>query len=71
MRNGASLQWTTRQSSEAEAALKLVHLNAEKQSPKFERAAMRWLRRYLEEKEPTLRNFAGVVRELEQRVVEE
>jgi hypothetical protein len=30
---------------------------------------MQWLRRYLEEKEPTLKNFADVVRELEQRQV--
>jgi hypothetical protein len=70
MRNGASLQWTTRQSSEAEAALKLVHLNAEKQSLKYERAAMKWLRRYLDEGEPTLKSFAKVVRNLEQRQVE-
>jgi hypothetical protein len=28
---------------------------------------MKWLRRYLEEKKPTLQNFAKVVRELEQR----
>jgi hypothetical protein len=28
---------------------------------------MRWLRRYLDEKEPTLKNFAEVVRELERR----
>jgi hypothetical protein len=27
--------------------------------------AMKWLRRYLDEKEPTLKNFAKVVRELE------
>lgn len=32
-----------------EDALKLVHLYAEKQSPKYERAAMRWLERYLSE----------------------
>ena len=30
------------------------HLYAEKQPEKFERAAMKWLRRYLDEKEPTL-----------------
>ena len=29
-----------------EDALKLVYLYAAKESPKFERAAMRWLRRY-------------------------
>jgi hypothetical protein len=28
---------------------------------------MKWLRRYLEEKEPTLKRFAKVVRELKQR----
>jgi hypothetical protein len=28
---------------------------------------MKWLRRYLEEKEPTLKNFAEVVGELEAR----
>jgi hypothetical protein len=29
--------------------------------PKFERAALKWLRRYLDEKEPTLKDFARVV----------
>jgi hypothetical protein len=28
---------------------------------------MKWLRRYLDEKRPTLKDFAKVVRELEQR----
>ena len=32
-----------------ENALKLVCLYAEKEPPKFERAAMKWLRRYLQE----------------------
>jgi hypothetical protein len=51
-----------------EDALKLTHLYAEKEQwDKFERAALRWLRRYLDEKKPTLQNFAKVVRELEQR----
>jgi hypothetical protein len=45
----------------------LVHLYAEKESPKYERGAMRWLRRYLAEKEPTFKNFAKVVRSLEGR----
>ena len=54
-----------------EDALRLVHLYAEKQSPKFERAAMRWLERYLLERTPTLRNFAKVVRSLEQRGLDE
>ena len=53
-----------------EDALKLVYLYAEKESPKYERAAMKFLRRYLEEKEPTLRNFAKVVYELERRTIE-
>jgi len=51
-----------------EDALKLAHLYAEKEQwDKFERAAMRWLRRYLDENSPTLKNFAKVVRNLEQR----
>jgi len=33
---------------------------------KFERAAMKWLRRYLHEKEPTLQSLAKVIRSLEQ-----
>jgi uncharacterized protein YutE (UPF0331/DUF86 family) len=28
---------------------------------------MKWLRRYLDEKQPTLKNFAKVVRSLEER----
>jgi len=35
-----------------EGALQLVHLYAERGSPKYERAAMRWLERYLSEHEP-------------------
>jgi hypothetical protein len=50
-----------------EDALKLVHLYAEKESPKYEAAAMKWLRRYLDEKEPTLRNLAEMVRTLAAR----
>ena len=53
-----------------EDALKLVYLYADKESPKYERAAMKWLRRYLEEREPTLGNFAKVVRSLQQRRLE-
>jgi hypothetical protein len=33
-------------------ALQLVHLYAERGSPKYERAAMRWLERYLAESSP-------------------
>lgn len=54
-----------------EDALRLVHLYAEKESPKYERAAMKWLRRYLDERSPTLRNFAKVVHTLEQRQLDE
>jgi hypothetical protein len=50
-----------------EDALRLVHLYADKQSPKFERAAMRWLRRYLNEASPELSDVAKVVAELNQR----
>jgi hypothetical protein len=50
-----------------EDALKLVRLYADKESPKFEKAAMKWLRRYLDEKEPTLKNLAKVVQSLEER----
>jgi hypothetical protein len=31
---------------------------------------MKWLQRYLEEKEPTLKNFAKIVRSLEERELE-
>ena len=44
-----------------------MHLYAEKESPKFETAAMKWLRRYLDEGSPTLKNFAKVTHDLEQR----
>jgi hypothetical protein len=51
-----------------EDALKLVHLYAEKASPKFERAAMRWIERYLTKSSPRLRAFAEIVASLAQRV---
>jgi hypothetical protein len=41
-----------------EDALRLVRLYAEKESPKYEKAAMRWLGRYLTEGEPRLQHFA-------------
>ena len=43
-----------------EDALQLVHLYAERESPKFERAAMRWLERYLAEGSPRLQHFAEI-----------
>lgn len=50
-----------------EDALQLVHLYAERGSPKYETAAMRWLERYLAEDSPTLQRFAEMVRCLEER----
>jgi len=44
-----------------------VHLYAERGSPKFERAAMRWLERYLNESSPSLEHFATVVASLARR----
>ncbi|TML46407.1 MAG: hypothetical protein E6G20_10870 [Actinobacteria bacterium] len=48
-------------------ALKLVHLYAERESPKLEKAAMKWLRRYLDESSPRLDHFAKIVVGLAQR----
>jgi hypothetical protein len=45
----------------------LVHLYAHHSSPKFERAAMRWLERYLSEEMPSLASFAKVVQDLATR----
>jgi hypothetical protein len=50
-----------------EDALLLVHLYAERGSPKFERAALRWLERYLTEGTPRLRHFAEVAADLARR----
>jgi hypothetical protein len=51
-----------------EDALKLVHLYAEKESPKFERAAMRWFERYLTEGSPRLQHFAEITSSLAKRL---
>jgi hypothetical protein len=48
-------------------ALQLVYLYAESSSPKFERAALRWLERYLAESEPRLTDFATVAASLAER----
>lgn len=50
-----------------EDALQLVHLYAERGSPKYERAAMRWLERYLNENSPRLPHFAEIVASLARR----
>ena len=47
-----------------EDALQLVHLYAERGSPKFEPAARRWLGRYLSEGTPSLRDVAKVTASL-------
>jgi hypothetical protein len=50
-----------------EDALQLVHLYAERESPKFERAALRWLERYLTERSPRLEHFADIATSLARR----
>jgi hypothetical protein len=50
-----------------EDALELVHLYAERGSPKYEKAALRWLERYLAEGSPRLRHFAEVAADLARR----
>jgi hypothetical protein len=47
-----------------EDALQLVQLYAEKESPKYEKAAMRWLERYLVERSPRLAHFAEMTASL-------
>ena len=47
-----------------EQALELVYLYAERGSPKFERAALRWLERYLAEGSPRLEHFATITNRL-------
>ena len=47
-----------------EDLLQLVHLYAELGSPKYEKAAMRWLERYLTEGSPRLQHFAEVTARL-------
>lgn len=48
-------------------ALQLVHLYAERGSPKYERAALRWLARYVTETRPALRDLALVAASLADR----
>ena len=47
-----------------EDALALVRLYAENESPKFEKATLRWLERYLTEGAPRLQHFAEVTASL-------
>lgn len=48
-------------------ALQLVHLYAERGSPKYERAALRWLERYLSEGSPRLEHLAEITASLARR----
>ena len=50
-----------------EDALLLVHLYAERGSPKYEKAALRWLERYLLEGSPRLQHFAETTASLAKR----
>jgi hypothetical protein len=50
-----------------EDALQLVRLYAERGSPKYEKAAMRWLERYLTESSPRLQHFAEITASLAKR----
>lgn len=50
-----------------EDALQLVHLYADRGSPKYEKAALRWLERYLAEGSPRLRHFAEITVSLARR----
>jgi hypothetical protein len=50
-----------------EDALRLVDLYGERESPKFQRAAIKWLQRYLAEGSPDLSDVAKVVAGLVER----
>lgn len=49
-------------------ALALTYLYADKQDPRFERAALRYLERYLTEAHPSLHDVAGVSALLAERI---
>ena len=53
-----------------EDALGLVRLYGERGSPKYEKAAMRWLERYLAEGSPRLQHFAAITASLAKRECE-
>jgi hypothetical protein len=50
-----------------EDLLQLVHLYAERGSPKYEKAALRWLERYLAESSPRLQHVAEITAALAKR----
>jgi hypothetical protein len=47
--------------------LQLVHLYTERRSPKFEKAALRWLERYLTKGSPRLQHFTEITASLAKR----
>ena len=49
-------------------ALQLVYLYAERGSPKYEKAALRWLQRYLGEGDPSLLQFSRLASGLAKQV---
>ncbi len=53
-----------------EDALQLVRLYAERGSPKYEKAALRWLEGSLSEASPRLQHFAEVTASLAERELE-
>jgi hypothetical protein len=53
-----------------EDALQLVRLYAKRGSPKYERAALRWLERYLAEGSPQLQHFAEITDDLARGVTD-
>jgi hypothetical protein len=48
----------------------LVHLYAERGSPEYEKAALRWLERYLAESSPRLQHFAEITAKLAERLTD-
>ena len=53
-----------------EDALRLVHVYSARESPKYETAALKWLRRYLDEGSPGLSEFAKMTASLAGREVD-
>ena len=60
-------EYASRQGFAVPCALQVVHLYAERGSPKYEKAAMRWLERYLTEGSPRLQHFAEITASLAKR----
>jgi hypothetical protein len=54
----------SRRTCRSRTPFQLVHLYAERGSPKYEKAALRWLERNLTEGEPGLQHFAEITTSL-------